>query len=87
MLINFIYILIVLILIFVTIIAVRAIKKSLDIRKNLSEESSAYEIEESSADEIKEKNLVENINKLNDLYSKGILNKDEFEKAKKKILD
>ena len=87
MLINFIYILIVLILIFVTIIAVRAIKKSLDIRKNLSEESSAHEIEESSADEIKEKNLVENINKLNDLYSKGILNKDEFEKAKKKILD
>ena len=87
MLINFIYILIVLILIFVTIIAVRAIKKSLDIRKNLSEESSAYEIEDSSGDEIKEKNLVENINKLNDLYSKGILNKDEFEKAKKKILD
>lgn len=79
MLINFIYILIVLILIFVTIIAVRAIKKSLDIRKDLSEES--------SADEPKEKNLVENINKLNDLYSKGILNKDEFEKAKKKILD
>ena len=79
MLINFIYILIVLILIFVTIIAVRAIKKSLDIRKDLSEES--------SADEPKEKNLLENINKLNDLYSKGILNKDEFEKAKKKILD
>ena len=32
-------------------------------------------------------NIVDNLNKLNDLYKSGVLTKDEFEKAKKKILD
>ena len=31
--------------------------------------------------------IIDQINKLNDLYKNGILTKDEFEKAKKKILD
>ena len=30
---------------------------------------------------------VEQLNKLNDLYKSGVLTKDEFEKAKKKILN
>ena len=32
-------------------------------------------------------NIVDNLNKLNDLYKSGALTKDEFEKAKKKILN
>ncbi len=31
--------------------------------------------------------IIENLNKLNDLYKSGVLTKDEFEKAKKKILN
>ena len=32
-------------------------------------------------------NIVENLNKLNELYNSGVLTKDEFEKAKKKLLN
>ena len=32
-------------------------------------------------------NIVENLNKLNDLYKSGLLTKEEFEKAKKKLLN
>ena len=32
-------------------------------------------------------NIVENLNKLNDLYKSGVLTKEEFEKAKKKLLN
>ena len=32
-------------------------------------------------------NIVENLNKLNDLYKSGVITKDEFEKAKKKLLN
>ena len=32
-------------------------------------------------------NIVDNLNKLNDLYKSGVLTKEEFEKAKKKLLD
>ena len=31
--------------------------------------------------------IVDNLNKLNDLYKSGVLTKDEFEKAKKKLLN
>ena len=31
--------------------------------------------------------ILDQINKLNDLYKSGVLTKDEFEKAKKKILN
>ena len=32
-------------------------------------------------------NIVENLKKLNDLYKSGVLTKEEFEKAKKKLLN
>ncbi len=35
----------------------------------------------------KDKNLSDEINKLNDLYKSGALTKEEFEKSKKKLLD
>ena len=36
---------------------------------------------------IKDKNIVDQLQKLNDLYKSGALTKEEFEKAKKKILN
>ena len=81
MLINLIYILIVFILLFVTVIAIRAIKSGLDSREELMDNK-----EELKKDELGETNFIQEINKLNDLYSKGVLSKDEFEKKKKKIL-
>ena len=64
---------------FVTVIAIRAIKSGLESKQTSAEEEKIVEDNE--------KDLVDDINKLNNLYSKGILTKDEFEKAKKKILD
>ena len=64
---------------FVTVIAIRAIKSGLESKQTSPEEEKIVEDNE--------KDLVDDINKLNNLYSKGILTKDEFEKAKKKILD
>ena len=37
--------------------------------------------------DLNDENLVENLEKLNDLYKSGVLTKEEFEKAKKKILN
>ena len=81
MLINIIYILIIFILLFVTVIAIRAIKSGLDSREELIENKEELKKKESD-----EPNFIEEINKLNDLYLKGVISKDEFEKAKKKIL-
>ena len=37
--------------------------------------------------DLNDENLVENLEKLNDLYKSGVLTKEEFEKAKKRILN
>ena len=46
-----------------------------------SDSTSANTSSESSS------NIVDNLNKLNDLYKSGVLTKEEFEKAKKKLLN
>ena len=43
---------------------------------------SDYNLNDSSSD-----NFINQINKLNDLYKNGVITKEEFEKAKKKILN
>jgi multidrug resistance efflux pump len=48
-------------------------------------EESESDINIDSADRIN--NLSEELNKLNDLKEKGIISQEEFEKAKKKLLD
>ena len=48
-------------------------------------EESVSEVNTDSSDSIN--NLSEELNKLNDLKEKGIISQEEFEKAKKKLLD
>ena len=57
-----------------------------------SKEANRAEKEESESDinidsDDRTNNLSEELNKLNDLKEKGIISQEEFEKAKKKLLD
>ena len=57
-----------------------------------SKEANRAENEESESDinidsDDRTNNLSEELNKLNDLKEKGIISQEEFEKAKKKLLD
>ena len=60
--------------------------------KGMSAKNANKENENSENNEIEntsdvKKNLSEELNKLNNLLKEGILTQEEFEKAKKKILD
>ena len=52
---------------------------------NRAEEDSESDVNTDSSESIN--NLSEELNKLNDLKEKGIISQEEFEKAKKKLLD
>ena len=63
-------------------IAFKAINRGIEAKRNLDKE---YRNEEKL--EIKgDLHLADELNKLKDLHSKGIINEDEFKKAKQKIL-
>ena len=71
---------------FVLYLGVSAIMKGSEANSALKEEANLKNDEnENSLD--KKKNLSEEIDKLNNLLKDGILTQDEFEKAKKKLLD
>ena len=71
---------------FVLYLGVSAIMKGSEAKSALKEEANLKNDEnENSLDN--KKNLSEEIDKLNNLLKDGILTQDEFEKAKKKILD
>ena len=60
--------------------------------KGMSAKNANKENENSEKNEIEstsnvKKNLSEELNKLNNLLKEGVLTQEEFEKAKKKILD
>ena len=62
------------------------------IMKGMSAKNANKEDENSENNEIKnpsevKKNLSEELNKLNNLLTEGVLTQEEFEKAKKKLLD
>ena len=71
---------------FVLYLGVSAIMKGSEAKNALKEEANLKNDEnENSLDN--KKNLSEEIDKLNNLLKDGILTQEEFEKAKKKLLD
>ena len=83
MLANFIYLIVFIILVFVLTIAVKAITRGVEAKQILKEEKNLkFDIEEKN----KSLEIISQIKELKDLYDKGILNEEEFRKAKEKIL-
>ena len=71
---------------FVLYLGVNAIMKGSEAKSALKEEANLKNDEnENSLDN--KKNLSEEIDKLNNLLKDGVLTQEEFEKAKKKLLD
>ena len=62
-------------------------EKSIKVIKRHSLDLDQYYLAESKSDNQLSNEIIDQIKKLNDLYKSGILTKDEFEKAKKKILN
>ena len=71
---------------FVLYLGVSAIMKGSEAKSALKEEANLKNVEnENSLDN--KKNLSEELEKLNNLLKDGVLTQEEFEKAKKKLLD
>jgi uncharacterized membrane protein len=83
MLANIIYFVVFLILVFVLSIAVKAITRGVEAKQIIKDEKNL-----NINEEINNQNLevINQIKELKDLYDKGILNDEEFRKAKEKIL-
>ena len=71
---------------FVLYLGVSAIMKGSEAKSALKEEANLKNDENKNSHDNK-KNLSEEINKLNNLLKDGVLTQEEFEKAKKKLLD
>ena len=71
---------------FVLYLGVNAIMKGSEAKNALKEEVSLKNDENENSFDNK-KNLSEEIDKLNNLLKDGVLTQEEFEKAKKKLLD
>ena len=71
---------------FVLYLGGNAIMSGMSVR-NAKVEGENLEDNESDNSSVIKKNLSEELSKLNNLLKDGVLTKEEFEKAKKKILD
>ena len=80
MLTNIIYILIATILIFVLYLAVKAITRGVDAKSDLRQEKD-------DKINLPDHGITDEITKLHKMYESGTLTKEEFTKAKQKILD
>ncbi len=83
MLTNIIYFTVFLILAFVLSIAVKAITRGVEAKQVIKEEKN-LELEKQNTNSNLE--VINQIKELKDLHEKGILNEEEFKKAKEKIL-
>ena len=83
MLTNIIYFSVFIILAFVLSIAVKAITRGVEAKQVLKEEK---DLELNKTNENQNSEVVTQLSQLKDLYDNGILSKDEFQKAKDKIL-
>ena len=85
MLINIVYLLIALILIYVIYIAVKAINTGMEAKK-LHKPKSDDDLLENDSSENNNQNISDEILKLDGLLKSGVITKEEFEQAKKKLL-
>ena len=85
MLINIVYLLIALILIYVIYIAVKAINTGMEAKK-LYKPKSDDDLLENVSSENNTQNISDEILKLDGLLKSGVITKEEFEQAKKKLL-
>ena len=83
MLTNIIYFAVLIILAFVLSIAVKAITRGVEAKQVIKEEKNLELNKESENQDLE---VVNQIKELHDLHNKGILNDEEFKKAKDKIL-
>ena len=83
----------IILLIIVIYISAKPISMGIEARRNISNSNSEEEkiVSEDKIDinsnQLKQTNISEEITKLRNLKNEGIINDEEFEKAKKKILD
>lgn len=85
MLINIVYLLIALILIYVIYIAVKAINTGMEAKK-LYKPKSDEDLLENDYSDNNTQNISDEILKLDGLLKSGVITKEEFEQAKKKLL-
>ena len=83
MLINIVYILIGLILLYVIYIAIQAINVGMEAKNS---QKFMQKNKNDKKDFLEDNDLVEKLSRLNELHKSGSINNEEFEKAKKKIL-
>ncbi len=83
MLANFIYFTVFIILAFVLSIAVKAITRGVEAKQVIKDEKN---LELNKENESQSLEIIDQIKELKDLYDKGVLNGDEFKKAKDKLL-
>tara|TARA_B100001250_G_scaffold367954_1_gene350311 strand:- start:1438 stop:1713 length:276 start_codon:yes stop_codon:yes gene_type:complete len=90
MLTYIIYSVVLFILIFVIVVAFRAIRSGIEYKKNKKENFESQFTNKDTFLDIQEENgnlnLANELNELKKLHSEGIINDDEFKKAKQKIL-
>ena len=80
---NIIYFTVFLILAFVLSIAVKAITRGVEAKQNIKEEKN---LELKKENEEKDLEVINQIKELKNLYDTGVINDEEFKKAKEKIL-
>ena len=83
MLTNIIYIAVFIILVFVLSIAVKAITRGVEAKQIIKEDKN---LESNKIENLQNTEVINQIKELKNLHDKGILNEDEFKKAKDKIL-
>ena len=83
MLVNIIYLIVFVILAFVLSIAVKAITRGVEAKQVIKDEKN-LELNKESENQSLE--IIDQIKELKDLHDKGVLNDEEFKKAKDKLL-
>jgi len=85
MILYFVYFLVVLILIFVSVLAIKAVNRGIKAKnQNLLEDRNVF-LEKNIKTE--NKDLIDKLKNLNDLYKSGSITEEEFKKVKKKIIE